>query len=61
MFEVDYYKLPSGEKPVEQFISRKIILTNGFVKKTKKTPQSEIALARKYKADYERRQKNERF
>jgi len=112
MFEVEYYKLPNGEKPVEQFIDgldlkmrvkalgsieilaefgntlrepyskaigkglfelrikfagditrifyffyldNKIILTNGFVKKTRKTPQSEILLALKYKADYEGR------
>ena len=31
---------------------RKIILTNGFVKKTQKTPASEIALAKQYRADY---------
>ena len=112
MFEVDYYELPNGEKPVVQFINsldtkmrvkalgsidilaefgnklrepyskaigsglfelrikfasditrifyffvvdNKIILTNGFVKKTNKTPPGEIALAKKYKADYEGR------
>jgi len=112
MFEVDYYELPNGDKPVEQFINsldikmrvkalgsidilaefgnqlrepyskaiggglfelrikfasditrifyffvvdNKIILTNGFVKKTNKTPPGEIALAKKYKADYEGR------
>lgn len=32
-----------------------IIITNGFIKKTMKTPKSEIAIALKYKADYERR------
>jgi len=37
-------------------MDNKIILTNGFIKKTRKTPQSEIILALKYKADYERRQ-----
>lgn len=37
------------------FVGNRIILTNGFVKKTDKTPPSEIALARKYKRDYERR------
>ena len=37
--------------------NNKIILTNGFIKKTRKTPPGEIALAQKYKADYERRQK----
>jgi len=112
MFDVQYYELPSGEKPVEQFIDsldmkirvkalgsidilaefgntlrepyskamsnglfelrikfagditrifyffvveNRIILTNGFVKKTRKTPPGEIALAMKYKADYEGR------
>lgn len=118
MFDVDYYELPSGEKPVEVFldsletkmrakafgsieileefgnklrephsspignglfelrikfssditrifyffcVNNKIILTNGFVKKTPKTPKSEKALAYKYKADYERRHCDERF
>jgi len=112
MFDVDYYELPNGEKPVEQFIDsldmkmrvkalgsieilaefgntlrepyskakgnglfelrikfagditrifyffimdNRIILTNGFVKKTRKTPPSEIVLAMKYKTDYEGR------
>ena len=36
-------------------VDNKIILTNGFVKKTRKTPPSEIELAMKYKADYEGR------
>lgn len=31
---------------------QKIILTNGFVKKTVKTPSAEIRLARKYRSDY---------
>ena len=34
------------------YIGNKIILTNGFVKKTQKTPPEEIALAQKYRADY---------
>lgn len=37
------------------FADNKIILTNGFIKKTRKTPKSEIELAKKYKADYESR------
>lgn len=37
------------------YINKKIVLTNGFVKKTQQTPPAEIELARKYKADYERR------
>lgn len=40
-------------------VDNKIILTNGFVKKTLKTPKAEIDLARKYKADYERRHNHE--
>lgn len=37
------------------FVGKKAVLTNGFVKKTQKTPSAVIELARKYKADYERR------
>lgn len=37
----------------------KIILTNGFVKKTMKTPRQQILLALKYKEDYERRNSSE--
>mgnify|MGYP004494606041 CR=1 FL=1 len=116
MFDVDFYQLPNGEKPVEIFLNsldkkmrvkalhslsileefgnalrqphsksvgnglfelrikfasdisrifyffvvdNKIILTNGFVKKTMRTPKSEIELALKYKADYERRHSHE--
>ena len=112
MFDVEYYKLPNGEKSIEKFldslnmkmrvkamgsidilaefgntlrepyskaigkglfelrikfagditrifyffvVDNKIILTNGFVKKTRKTPPGEIELAMKYKADYEGR------
>ena len=113
MFEIEFYQLPNGEKPVEEFldsldkkmrakaiyglsileeygntlrephsksmgdglfelrikfagdisrifyffvVDNKIILTNGFIKMTLKTPKAELDLARKYKADYERRQ-----
>ncbi len=35
-------------------VGKKIILTNGFVKKTQKTPENEIELAKKYREDYER-------
>lgn len=41
------------------FVGNKAVLTNGFVKKTKKTPKSELDLVRKYKSDYERRYNNE--
>jgi len=39
-------------------VGKKIILTNGFVKKTQKTPDGEIELAKKYRDDYERRKDN---
>jgi phage-related protein len=37
------------------FVGKKIIVTNGIIKKTNKTPQRALKLAIKYKADYERR------
>ncbi len=40
------------------FSGQKAILTNGFVKKTQKTPPNELKLAKKYKCDYEKRVKN---
>ena len=33
-------------------IRKRVILTNGFIKKTQKTPQKEIELAKKYRKDY---------
>lgn len=33
-------------------VGRKIILTNGFTKKSMKTPQSEIDLAKRYRTEY---------
>lgn len=39
-------------------VNNKIVLTNGFIKKTNRTPPREIELARKYKADYEGRHCN---
>ena len=33
-------------------VGRKIIVTNGFVKKTQETPPAEIEMAKKYRADY---------
>lgn len=115
MFDIDFYRLPDGTAPVEEFldtltvkmrnkaldsllileefgnslrepyskymgnglfelrikfssdISRifyffyadnKIILTNGFIKKTQKTPRAQLKLARQYKAAYERQSNN---
>ena len=36
-------------------VGKKAVLTNGFVKKTMKTPMSEIELAKRYRKDYEMR------
>ena len=33
-------------------VGQKVILTNGFIKKTQKTPKKEITLAKKYRDDY---------
>ena len=38
---------------------QKAVLTNGFIKKSQKTPKAEKELAKQYKADYERRYGNE--
>lgn len=35
-----------------------VVLTNGFIKKTQRTPKNEIELAEKYKNDYIRRIKD---
>lgn len=44
------------------YFEGRIILTNGFVKKTQKTPRQEIELAKKYRKDFlERMVKNERI
>ena len=34
------------------YVEQKIILTNGFTKKSQKTPKSELIMTRKYRADY---------
>lgn len=39
------------------FVGDKAIVTNGFIKKSQKTPKEEIALAKEYKSDYEGRNK----
>ena len=34
------------------YVDQRIVLTNGFIKKTQKTPPQEIEKAKKYRADY---------
>ena len=41
------------------YYDRKIILTNGFIKKSQKTPQEEIEKAKKYRKDYIERCKSD--
>ena len=40
------------------FVGRKIVLTNGFVKKTQKTPKAEIERAKRYRKDFFSRKEN---
>ena len=40
------------------YIGNKAVLTNGFTKKTNKTPREQIELCQRYKSDYERRKSN---
>ena len=39
------------------FIGRKIIVTNGFIKKTQKTPIAEIERAKAYRDEYKQRER----
>ena len=40
------------------YVDKHIILTNGFIKKTQKTPAAEIDKAKKYRADYLKRKES---
>lgn len=42
-------------------IGKKVVLTNGFIKKAQKTPKAEKELAKKYRTDFERRYGNEQL
>ena len=48
-YHITFYEKENGEKPAE---GQEIVLTNGFVKKTQKTPHSEIELAEKYRDEF---------
>ena len=39
-------------------VGQKVVLTNGFIKKTQKTPRTEIEKAKEYMKDYLRRELN---
>lgn len=38
------------------FVGRRIVITNGFIKKTQKIPQAEIEKAKAYRESYKRRE-----
>ena len=40
------------------YVGRRIIVTNGFIKKTQKTPRAEIILAKKRRADFIKREES---
>jgi len=40
------------------FVGNKVILTNGFIKKTQKTPASEIEKAKRYRDEFIGREEN---
>lgn len=42
------------------YTDNRIVVTNGFIKKTQKTPRAQLKLARQYKADYEHRARERR-
>lgn len=42
------------------YVEKVIVLTNGFVKKTQKTPKRELFLALERKADYEKQKRTQR-
>ena len=41
------------------YAGNKIIVTNGFIKKSQRTPPAELEKAKRYKQDYERRHPHE--
>jgi phage-related protein len=38
------------------FVGQRVVITNGFVKKTQKTPKAEIEKAKAYRESYKRRE-----
>ena len=65
MFQLEFYETEDGKTPVSDFLdslddkmAAKMIVTNGFVKKTQKTPPNEIKIAKKRRDDWTRRHEN---
>lgn len=38
------------------FVGRRVVITNGFIKKTQKTPRAEIDKAKAYREEYKKRE-----
>lgn len=68
MFKIEFYDTQDGKCPVQEYLDSlepkllaktlrtiDLLETNGFTKKTQKTPKKQIELSKKYKVDYERR------
>lgn len=56
LFELRIKERSNAHRLIYFFIvGHEIIITNGFTKKTQKTPEREIELAKKYRADFLRR------
>lgn len=64
-FEVEFYETVDGKSPAIDFLDSlepkvhakfvsllELLGTNGFIKKTQKTPKNVIALAKRYREDY---------
>lgn len=59
-YTIVLYIKENGESPIRKFIdsldffvhANTIVLTNGFIKKSNKTPKREIELAQNYRRDY---------
>lgn len=58
-YKVVFYQRSNGSEPAREFIdslspkmTAKMIRTNGFIKKTRKTPDNELNLAKKYRDNF---------
>ncbi len=62
-YEIIFYDKPDGTEPAKEFLlsldhKMRVILTNGFIKKTNKTPPAEKERAKRYRAEYLGRKEN---
>ena len=62
-YEIIFYDKPDGTEPAKEFLlsldhKMRVILTNGFIKKSNKTPPAEKERAKRYRAEYLGRKEN---